>query len=145
LKGLKQVNQFVFFPEQHLTAGKYFPAVIIKIIKMEPQTNLIEPLLEKAEAYGKTSFELLKLKTLAKTADVSSSIFSRSLFILVISFFAFTLNTAVALWIGDLLGKIYYGFFIVAGFYALVSVILLMVHPFVKTRINNTIIKQLFN
>ena len=112
---------------------------------METHTNLIEPLLEKVEAYGKTSFELLKLKALAKTADVSSSLISRMLFILFLSFFLLTLNIAAALWIGDLLGKNYYGFLIVAGFYALASVILLIVHAALKTRLNNTIIKQLFN
>ena len=112
---------------------------------MDSQTNLIDPLLEKVETYTKTSFELMKLKALAKTADVTSSLFSRSLFILLVSFFAFTINIAVALWIGDLLGKNYYGFLIVAGFYAIASVILLIVHPSIKTRVNNNIIKQLFN
>lgn len=112
---------------------------------METQKNFIDPLLEKAEAYGKTSFELVKMRALAKTADVTSTLISRSIFILLISFFAFTINIAVALWIGDLLGKNYYGFLIVAGFYALASVILLIVHPSIKSRINDTIIKQLFN
>lgn len=112
---------------------------------METQKNFIDPLLEKAEAYGKTSFELVKMKALAKTADVTSTLISRSIFILLISFFAFTINIALALWIGDLLGKNYYGFLIVAGFYALASVILLIVHPSIKSRINDTIIKQLFN
>ena len=112
---------------------------------MDPQKNLIDPLLEKVETYTKTSFELMKLKALAKTADVTSTLFSRSLFILLVSFFAFTINIAVALWIGDLLGKNYYGFLIVAGFYAIASIILLMVHPAIKTRVNNNIIKQLFN
>ena len=112
---------------------------------METETNLIEPLMEKVEAYGKTTFELLKLKALAKTADVTSSLLSRFLLILLVSLFVFTLNIAVALWIGDLLGKNYYGFFIVAGFYAIVSVILLIAHPSVKSRVSNTIIKQLFN
>ncbi|MBL0202328.1 MAG: hypothetical protein IPP81_19885 [Chitinophagaceae bacterium] len=112
---------------------------------MDSQTNLIEPLLEKAETYSKTSFELLRLKALAKTADVTSTLFSRSLFILLVSFFAFTINIAVALWLGDVLGKTYYGFLIVAGFYALASIILLIVHPSIKTRVNNTIIRQLFN
>ena len=129
----------------HLTAGKYFPAVITKNIKMDPQKNLIDPLLEKVETYTKTSFELAKLKALAKTADVTSTMFSRSLFILLVSFFAFTINIALALWIGDLLGKNYYGFLIVAGFYALASIILLIAHPSIKIRLNNTIIKQLFN
>ena len=112
---------------------------------MDSQTNLIEPLLEKAETYSKTSFELLRLKALAKTADVTSTLFSRSLFILLVSFFAFTINIAVALWLGDVLGKNYYGFLIVAGFYALASIILLIVHPSIKIRVNNTIIRQLFD
>ena len=112
---------------------------------MDSQTNLIEPLLEKVETYAKTSFELLRLKALAKTADVTSTLFSRSLFILLVSFFAFTINIAVALWLGDVLGKTYYGFLIVAGFYALASIILLIVHPSIKIRVNNTIIRQLFD
>ena len=112
---------------------------------MDTKTNLIEPLLEKVETYSKTSLELLKLKALAKTADVSSTLISRSLFILFVSFFAFTINIALALWIGDMLGKNYYGFLIVAGFYGIASVILLIVHPSIKTKVNNNIIKQLFN
>lgn len=112
---------------------------------MESRSNLIDPLLEKVETYTKTSFELMRLKALSKTADVTSTLFSRCLFILLVSFFAFTINIAVALWIGDVLGKNYYGFLIVAGFYALASVILLIVHPSIKTRVNNTIIRQLFN
>lgn len=112
---------------------------------METETNLIEPLVEKAEAYGKTSFELLRLKALAKTADVSSTFFSRALLILMITFFAFIVNIAIALWIGDLLGKAYYGFFIVAGFYALVSIILFIIHPNIKKGLNNSIVKDLFN
>ena len=112
---------------------------------MEAKANLIEPLLEKAEAYGKTSFEILRLKALDKTADVSATMASRSLFILIVSFFAFALNIGIALWLGDLLGKAYYGFLIVAACYGLVAIVLLAIHPFIKGRVNNAIIKQLFN
>lgn len=112
---------------------------------MEPKTNFIEPLLEKTEAYAKTSLELLKLKALDKTADVAANLISRSLLIIVISFFAFTLNIAVALWLGDVLGKAYYGFLIVAACYALVAVILMVIHPSIKNKANNAIIRQLFN
>jgi hypothetical protein len=112
---------------------------------MDTQKNLIDPLFEKAESYGKISFELLRLKALDKTADVSSTLLSRLLFILLAAVFAFTINIAVALWIGDLLGKAYYGFFIVAGFYALAAIIILIAHPSIKNRVNNNIIKQLFN
>ncbi len=112
---------------------------------MESKTNFIEPLLERTEAYAKTSLELLKLKALDKTAHVTSSLISRSLLVVVISFFAFTLNIAIALWLGDMLGKSYYGFLIVAAVYALVAVILLIVHPIIKNRASNAIIRELFN
>ena len=111
---------------------------------MEPTKNLMEPLLERAEIYSKTSFELLKLKTLEKTADVSASLASRTLFTLVVSFFAFTLNIAIGLWLGDLFGKAYYGFLIVAFCYALVALILYFIHPIIKARVNNVVIKQLY-
>ena len=115
------------------------------IRREETKTDLIEPLLERAEAYTKTSFELLKLQALDKAADVSATLFSRSLFILIVSFFAILVNIGIALWLGDILGKSYYGFLIVASCYALVGIILLIIHPFIKARVNNAIIRQLFN
>lgn len=112
---------------------------------METKINALEPLLEKAEAFSKTSLELIKLKALDKTADVSSTLASRSLFTLIVLFFVFTLNIAIALWLGDLLGKAYYGFLILASFYALAGIVLLIIHPFIKSRVNNAILKQLIN
>jgi hypothetical protein len=112
---------------------------------MEPKKNFIEPLIDKTEAYAKSSFELLRLKALDKTGEVTATLISRSLLVIGISFFVFTLNIAIALWLGDLLGKSWYGFMIVASFYALVSIILLMIHPFIKSKANNAIIKKLFN
>ncbi len=112
---------------------------------MSNTKNIIDPLLEKVEAYGKTTFDLLKYKTLDKTAEVSSTLISRIILIVTISFFVMALNIAAALWIGDMLGKAYYGFLVVAGFYAIVSIILLLVHRSIKARLNNVIVKQLFN
>jgi predicted AAA+ superfamily ATPase len=112
---------------------------------MSNTRNIIDPLLEKVEAYGKTTFDLFKYKTLDKTAEVSSTLISRVILIVTISFFVMALNIAVALWIGDMLGKAYYGFFIVAGFYAIVSIILLVVHRSIKAKLNDVIVKQLFN
>lgn len=112
---------------------------------MEPKTNFIEPLMDKAEAYAKSSLELLKLKAVDKTGDVTATLISRLLLIVVVSFFVFTLNIALALWLGDLLGKAWYGFMIVALFYALLSVVLLMIHPTIKSKANNAIIRKLLN
>lgn len=112
---------------------------------MSNTKNIIDPLLEKVENYGKTTFDLLKYKTLDKTAEVSSTLISRIILIVTISFFVMALNIAAALWIGDMLGKAYYGFLVVAGFYAIVSIILLLVHRSIKARLNDVIVKQLFN
>ena len=112
---------------------------------MEAKLNQVEPLLEKAGAYSKTSFEILKLKTLDKTAEVSSRLASRALFTLILSFFVFTISIAVALWLGEAMGKAYYGFLIVGACYGIAAVVMLALHPLIKKRVNNVLIRQLFN
>jgi ABC-type dipeptide/oligopeptide/nickel transport system permease component len=109
------------------------------------ETSLVEPLIERAEQFGKTTFELIKLKSLDKAADVTSSLISRLLLTVVLSVFIITLSIAIALWLGTLLGKNYYGFFIVASFYGIAGIILFFIHPAIKTRANNVIIKQMLN
>jgi len=112
---------------------------------MNAKDSLIEPLLEKAEEYGKTSFELLKLKSIDKAADVSSQVISRLVIGIVVLIFTIFLNIAIALWLGDLLGKIYYGFLIVAAFYGIIGIILFSVQPAIKKSVNDSIIKKVFN
>ncbi len=112
---------------------------------METQKTIIEPLIERIEAYGNTTVELAKLRTVEKTAHVSSTLLSRSLLVIAISAFALMLNVAVALWLGEVMGKNYYGFFTVAAFDALVALVVYLIHPSIKSSINNSIIKQLLN
>jgi hypothetical protein len=112
---------------------------------METKESLLEPLLERAEAYGTSSFNLLKLKTVDKTSEVLSSFVSRLLFGIFCTIFLVTLNIAIALWLGDLLGKSYYGFFIVAGFYGIIGLILYLTHPAIKEKVSKQIIQQILN
>lgn len=113
---------------------------------MENKILFIEPLFERAEAYGKTSYELVKLKVLDKTVGMVSTLVSRGMFALVFSMFIFITTIGVALWIGDLLGKSYYGFFCVAGFYGIIGVVLYFItHRWMKNRISNSIILQMLN
>ena len=109
------------------------------------ETSSVEPLIERAEQFGKTTFELMKLKSLDKAADISSKVISRLFLTILVSVFAITLNIAVALWLGFLLGASYYGFFIVASFYGLICVVVYLIHPAIKVRINNLIIEQMLN
>lgn len=110
---------------------------------MEDQESLIESLIEKGEQYGKTTIELLKLKTLDKSADVASSLISWAIVIVFAVLFFLILNIGIALWIGELLGKSYYGFFSVAGFYAILAIIFTVFREqFLKSPVNNSIITQ---
>ena len=111
---------------------------------MEDQENLIESLLEKGEQYGKTTIELLKLKTLDKSADVVSSMISWTIVIVFIVLFFLILNIGIALWLGELMGKSYYGFFAIAGLYAFLALIFgVFRQQFIKRPVNNSIISQI--
>ena len=113
---------------------------------MEKKTYILEPLFEKAENYAKTSFELYKLKTINKSANVVSTLVSRGIAIVFFSIFIVTANIGIALWLGDLLGKSYYGFFCVAGFYGITGVfIYFLFHNSIKRAVSNSFVSQLLN
>jgi hypothetical protein len=110
---------------------------------MEEQPGKIESLIEKAEQYGKTTLELVKLKSLDKTADVASNLVSWIAIAIVAVLFFFFLNIGVALWLGDLMGSNYYGFFAVSGFYVVLLVVFLVFRKtLIKKPVNNSIVKQ---
>ena len=113
---------------------------------MENNAKLIESLLEKAAEYGKTSYELVKLKTIDKTSDVVSSFIPHSIVFVLIASFLLFLNLGLGFWIGEILGKTYYGFFAVAAFYGLLGIVLhFFMHKRLKKIIYNSFIKQLLN
>lgn len=107
---------------------------------MEDKATPIENLFERAEAYGKTSLNLLKLKAIDKSSELISTVLSWLIVSIVVALFFIILNIGVALWLGEILGKTYYGFFIVAGIYAVLSVIFIL---WIKKYINNSIISKM--
>lgn len=111
---------------------------------MKNYETAIETLLEKAEDCGKTTLELMKLKAINSSADVISSFAIKITLITIIALFIFIVNIGVALWIGDLLGKSYYGFFVVAAFYGLLAILFRSyLHRWVKVPVSNFIIEQM--
>lgn len=107
---------------------------------MEDKATPIENLFERAEAYGKTSLNLLKLKAIDKSSELISTVLSWLIVIIVVALFFIILSIGIALWLGEILGKTYYGFFIVAGIYAVLGVIFIL---WVKRYINNSIISKM--
>lgn len=111
---------------------------------MEDEASPIESLFERAETYSKTSINLLKLKAIDKTADIISNLISWMVVISAITLFFMILNIGIAFWIGELLGKPHYGFFIVAAFYALVGIIFrVFSNQWIRKPISNSIISQM--
>lgn len=112
---------------------------------MEDSTKSFEVLLERLVDYSKTSYELAKLKTLDKASDVASSLIPHSIvFVLFASFMLFA-NFGLAFWLGNVLGNNFYGFFVVAGFYVLTGLVIhFFFHKWIKNKVWNYIIKQVF-
>lgn len=110
---------------------------------MDDNAKLIESIIERTADYGKTTFELAKLKAVDKTTDVVSSLFPKSVVFTLIVIFMFFLNFGLALWLGGLLGKIFYGFFVVAAFYGILGIILhFLLHKWLKKVAGNFFIKH---
>lgn len=110
---------------------------------MEDKANLMETLVERASVYGKSTFELAKLKALDKTSDMVSSIIPHSIVVVLIATFLLFFNLGLALWLGEILGKNYYGFLVIAAFYGVIGIIIhFFMHKSLKTMIGNGIIKQ---
>lgn len=110
---------------------------------MEDNKKSVELLLEEATEYGKTSFELVKLKVLDKTSDVVSTFIPHSVVIVLIGSFTLFLNLGLAFWLGEILGKIFYGFFVVAGFYVITGIVVhFFMHKWLKKVVGNYFIKQ---
>ncbi|WP_435353123.1 hypothetical protein [Emticicia sp. SJ17W-69] len=111
---------------------------------MNSHETSIEMLFEKAEEYTKTTLELMKLKAIDKSADVASSFMMQLTLFMFVAMFFIIINIGLALWVGEMLGKSYYGFFVIGGFYALLVLLLRpYLHQWVKVPVNNFIISQM--
>ncbi|MEI6900109.1 MAG: phage holin family protein [Bacteroidota bacterium] len=110
---------------------------------METPAEAVESLLENVETYVKTTFELYSLKLLQTTTNVVSSLASKLPVLLLVILFLFLLSIGMAIYLGELLGKIYFGFFIVAACYLVTGFILyLFLGKWIKKPLSEFIIKQ---
>jgi hypothetical protein len=110
---------------------------------MEENANLLETLLERASEYGKTSIELARLKALDKTTEIVSYVIPLSVVMLLVASSLLFLNLGLAFWLGEVLGKIYYGFFIVAAFYVLAGIFIhFFLHKWIKRLVGDYFIKR---
>ncbi len=110
---------------------------------IEERKDLVEELFEKGGDYIQTNLQLIKLKATDKVAGIVSNLAAQMAVIFLGFFFMLMLNIGIAFWIGEAVGKVYYGFMIVAGFYLLMTIFLMIFKSeLIKKPIINSIISQ---
>ena len=112
---------------------------------MKDKAVLIEILFEKVESYIKTTLQLYRLKAIDKITDVFATIASSMIIAVITALFFILISIGLALFLGEVLGKNYYGFFALGGFYGLVAIIVSMNRrEWLEVKLNDFLINQIF-
>ncbi len=111
---------------------------------MENQTGTVESLIDRLRNYGETRLELIKLKAINKSSGFVSVLVTYLVLVIILICCFLFINIGIALLLGELLGKSYYGFFIVAALYGVTGVILYKLKDkWIKTPVINMMLKEL--
>jgi hypothetical protein len=112
---------------------------------MKEDPDLIDGLVKRLTEFGLTYQELVKLKIVNKATNIISAIFPDLIVTTLFMIFLLFLNLGLALWLGDVLGKIYFGFLAVSLLYLMLG---FFSHFFMRNRFKkaaeNYFIKQFF-
>lgn len=111
---------------------------------MTDNTTPIATLFERSEDFIKTTLNLYKLKAIDKVAEIVSSLLSLLVVIMTVVLSIIIFSIGAAFWIGTYMGQTAYGFFMVGGFYLIISILFLAFkEKMVKYPVSNSIIKQM--
>jgi|SRR5450432_3415088 hypothetical protein len=107
-------------------------------------TDSIKTLIDKSKDYLDTKIELTRLKTIDKSADVLSTVVVTVSILFVSAVLILFASLGLALLIGKMLGAYHYGFFIMAGFYAIILLVIYVKREkWIKTPIANELINKM--
>jgi hypothetical protein len=113
---------------------------------MENTTSSIESLIEKIKNYVETTIDLFKLKAADKLLQVVSVLMAYLVVLITFGFFFILINFGLAFLIGDLLGKVYYGFFIMAAVNVIAGLIVLKnKRKWIKDPLINKMVKDMLD
>jgi hypothetical protein len=119
--------------------------MIMKTETMENKVNLLESLLESTIEYGKSSAELVKLRALHKTSEITSSALPHLVVYVVVIFCVLFISLGLALLLGTILENAFYGFFIIGVFYGITGLLMhFFMHKWMKRKFGDFMVKQLF-
>ncbi|MEJ7769126.1 MAG: hypothetical protein WKF89_15010 [Chitinophagaceae bacterium] len=110
---------------------------------METPKEHLQSLFSNTKEYLENKTELWKLKFVDKTSEAISSMVEKIVIVFFGLIFFILFNIALALLIGHWLGNSFYGFFILAGFYGIVGLVIhISRDKIIKTPITNSIINK---
>jgi len=111
---------------------------------MESPASTFKTLIDSAETYASTRIELGKLRMLEAGTNIATrAIVKFVVFTTAVMFIVFV-NLGLALYIGDLLGKPYLGFFIISCFYLVLAIVLhFLLLAWIKKPLSEFIITQI--
>jgi hypothetical protein len=110
---------------------------------MKEDPTLIDTLFKRFTEFSMTYIELIKLKTLDRASEIVSAIFPDFIVSTLMLVFLLFINLGLAFWLGDVLGKVYWGFLLVAGFYFVLGLFLhFFMRAWVKKTASNYFVKQ---
>ncbi|MDA3930482.1 MAG: phage holin family protein [Prolixibacteraceae bacterium] len=93
---------------------------------MQYHLEKIEELIENLKQYTVTTIEIFKLEATERSSAIVSKLISKVVIGLIVLLFAFFLSMGICFYLSQLFGNNYLGFGMVAGFYLLVGIILII-------------------
>ena len=112
---------------------------------MKEKVTMLKDLMDRAEQFAKTNIQLYRLKAIDKVTEVFSSVAAGVVILIIVTFLCIILSIGASIWLGEVLGKMYYGFFAVAGFYAVLAIMcVLLKKKVLEVLFNNFIVNLIF-
>jgi hypothetical protein len=113
---------------------------------MQEEINSVEKLTENFKEYANTRYEIVTLTVAQKAATIGSQSVAIILIAIFGSMFLLFINIAAAFYISALMNNSFAGFFIVSGFYFLLTLLLILCRKkAIVLPLRNLIIKQILN
>ena len=113
---------------------------------MEDRQTGLEELFNKLKAYAETRFDLFKLIAINKASGFFSTFITMIILLMVLFTVILCISIGAALLIGQWLGAASYGFFIIAGCYLIIGLILFSKRGnILKDPVSNKLIKEMID
>jgi Putative Actinobacterial Holin-X, holin superfamily III len=115
-------------------------------MEQDNKTISLESLFKKTGDYVETRIDLMKLQAVNKTSEVTSSLVSNIIIGMLGLMMLVIFNIGVAFYLGEVLGKVHYGFFAVGGFYLVLSLLLYAFrNQWLKTPVQDKMIQKMLH